>query len=130
MTLLLDTSALIEIERENEEVIAKIEYLKKSHHYIPAISFIVYFEVLEGIIKRDPKRKEKEIEILNSFTCLNASKRTAQILTDLRLKYVKKGIQLSLADLIVASTAKEHGLLLITKDNHFKHLEEIEKIIL
>ncbi len=130
MTILLDTSVLIEIERENKEVIGKLESFKKLHPSLPTISFIVYFEVLEGIIKRNPKRKEKEIEILNSFTCLSASKRTAQILTDLRVKYAERGIQLSLADLIVASTAKEYDLLLITKDNHFKHIEEINKIIL
>ena len=81
-------------------------------------------------MKRNPKRKEKEIEILDSFICLNASKRTAQILTDLRIKYSEKGIQLSLADLIIASTAKEHDLILVTKDNHFSKIEEINKIIL
>ena len=77
MTLLLDTSTLIEIEKENKNIIEEIESLKKSYPSMPSISFIVYFEVLEGIIKRNPKRKEKEIEILDSFICLNASKRTA-----------------------------------------------------
>ena len=130
MTLLLDTSILIEIERGNKEVLEKINSLRNAHPRLPAINFIVYFEILEGIMQRNSKKKEKEIDLLNTFICPGASKRTAQILAELRIKYSKIGIQLSLADLIVASTAKEHDLLLVTRDNHFSKIDEINKVIL
>jgi|SRR3989344_400810 len=130
MTLLLDTSILIEIERENKDIINEVDKLRRLHPSASIISFITYFEMMEGIIRRNPKNKEKEINFLNNFTCSGASKRTALILAELKTKYDKLGVSLSLADLMIASTSKENSLFLVTRDNHFSKIDEINKIIL
>ena len=130
MTLLLDTSILIDIEKEKQSTIKQIDDLRKIHPHIPVISFITYFEMLEGILKRKEKHEGKELSFLNKFYCARSSKKTSEIAANLRVKYSSKGIQLPLADIFIAATAREHNLLLITKDAHFKDIEDINKIIL
>ena len=53
--LILDTSIIIELERENKYFIAKLEELKKQYRSLPKISFITYFEILEGIENKSEK---------------------------------------------------------------------------
>ncbi|MBI2142325.1 PIN domain-containing protein [Candidatus Woesearchaeota archaeon] len=47
-----------------------------------------------------------------------------------KYKYDKKGIILSLADLIIASQVKETNMTLVTKDKIFERIEEINKVLL
>ena len=70
------------------------------------------------------------IDFINKFNCLKASVMTAQILAELKHKYEKKGIQIGLADLIIASQAKESNMTLVSMDKTFEKIEEINKIIL
>ena len=70
------------------------------------------------------------IDFINKFNCLKPSGITAQILAELRNKYEKKGIAIGLADLIVASTAKEHNMAVVTQDKIFEKIDEINKIVL
>lgn len=130
MTLLLDTSVLIEIERENKDIIKEIDMLRKLHPSASIISFITYFEMMEGIMRRNPKNKEKEINFLNNFTCSGASKKTALILAELKTKYDKLCISLPLADIMIASLAKENDLFLVTRDNHFSKIDDIKKVVI
>ena len=55
MTLVLDTSIVIELERGNQETIKEIKKVLKEYASPPSITFITYFEFLQGIIKRSPK---------------------------------------------------------------------------
>ena len=70
------------------------------------------------------------VDFINKFNCLKASGITAQILAELKNKYEKKGIMLGLADLIIASHAKEYNMVLVTQDRDFEKIDEISKIIL
>lgn len=130
MTLLLDTSILIDVQRKENEVIQRISELKKIHFQPACISFINYFEFYFGLIEKDIKNRQIMIDFINKFNCLKASSVTAQILAELKNKYEKKGIIIGIADLIVASHAKEYNLVLITKDKVFKKIEDLNKIIL
>jgi len=130
MNLLLDTSILIEIERRNNSVIKKIEDLTKIHFQPPSISFMNYFEFYFGLYDKNIKNRQAMIEFINKFNCLEASRITAQILGDLKNKYDKKGVVIGIADLIVASQAKENNMILVTKDKTFEKIEEIDKIII
>lgn len=129
MTLLLDTSILIGIQRKEKEVIAKIDELKKTHFRPASISFINYFEFYAGLIDKNVKNRQINIDFINKFNCLKASSITAEILALLKDKYEKKGIIMGLADLIVASHAKENNMILVTKDKAFEKIDDINKII-
>ena len=130
MTLLVDTSILIAIQRDDERVIKKIEELKKAHFQPASISFINYFEFYYGLAGKNIKNRQIMIDFINKFNCLKSSSITAQILAELRNKYEKKGIVIGLADLIVASNAKEHNMTVVTQDKIFEKIEDINKIIL
>ncbi|HLC53149.1 MAG TPA: type II toxin-antitoxin system VapC family toxin [Candidatus Nanoarchaeia archaeon] len=125
MQPILDTSIVIEIERENKAVIEKIEQLKDIYSALPKISFMTYFELFEGISKKSEKNKEKALMLINLFEVMQTTKKTAQILILLREKY-----ELPLPDLFIAAQTLEHGGILVTKDTDFKSIQEIEKIIL
>ena len=130
MTLLLDTSILIGIQREDKEVIQKLEELGKIHYQPALISFINYFEFYSGLIDKNIKNKRIMIDFVNKFNCLKASNITAQILAELKKKYEGKGVSIGLADLIIASHVKESNTTLLTKDRVFERIDEINKIIL
>lgn len=130
MTLLLDTSILIGIQKRDKEVIAKLEEIKDRHSQPACISFINYFEFYSGLIKKNAKNRELMVNFLNKFSCLKGSSMTAEILAELKNKYEKKGVVLGLADLIIASHAKESSTVLITRDKAFEKIEDIQKIII
>lgn len=130
MTLLLDTSILIGIQRKEKEIIEKIDELKKTHFQPASISFINYFEFYTGLIEKNIKNRQLMLDFINKFNCLKASSITAEILAELKYKYEKKGIVIGLADLIIASHAKENNMLLVAQDKVFEKIEEISKIII
>ena len=123
--LILDTSIVIELERKNQEVISKIEDLKKINQTDPKISFITYFEFLEGIAKKSEKNKQPSLEFIELFEVIQTTKTTAKNLINLRQKY-----ELPLPDLFITSQVLENNAILITKDTDFKAIEEIDKIII
>ena len=63
---------------------------------------------------------------INKFWVLNTTEETSKILSDLKFKYDKKGISISLADLIIASLAIENDMTLLTTDADFKRIEELK----
>ena len=130
MTLLLDTSILVGIQRKDRNIIRKLGNLAKIHFHPSSVSFINYFEFYYGLIDKNVKNRQIMIEFINKFNCLKASVMTAQILAELKHKYDKKGILIGLADLIIASQAKENNLVLVSMDKTFEKIEEINKIIL
>lgn len=130
MALILDTSIIIQLENNDKDTIKKLSILRKIHPAPPQITFVTCYEFLFGIQNRNLKNQLKAEKFLNLFNCLNATKTTAEILSKLRHKYQKKGVVLSLADLIISAQVIENNAVLLTKDNDFKKIEELNKMII
>lgn len=130
MSLVIDTSVLISLEKGDKSTISSMEDFKKNHIAPPSITFINYFEFLYGIRERNPKNKSDALSFVELFEFLDITKRTAIILSDLKYKYEKLGKSFSLSDLLIASQTIENGMMLVTKDKHFQEIEELKKIIL
>lgn len=130
MSLAFDTSVLIAIEKGDKSILKEVEKLSQTYTLIPRMPFISHFEYLFGLKKRNPKKFDDLLKVLNQFALLPTTKKTSDILSDLKLKYDSKGIQLSLADLLIASQVIENNLILVTMDNDFNCIEELKKIIL
>ncbi len=130
MTLVFDTSILIDIEKGVEKTIGKIEELSKTHKTPAEIAFISYYEFLRGLKIGKPKKYKNLLRFINNFNVIKINNTTADILSDLKIKYDKLGITLNLADLLIASQVIENRFILVTKDNHFSKIEELNKIIL
>lgn len=130
MSLAFDTSILIELERKNPEIIEKIDRLSRVYPTPPQLPFISYYEFIRGLKTKKPKDYEKKFAFANRFNVLKTSKRTAEILADLRIKYEKIGFSLPLADLLIVAQSVENNLVLISRDKDFEKIEEVQKIIL
>lgn len=124
MNLILDTSILIEIERKNSEIISKLNELRKIYPAPAKISFISYFEFLYGLRDKLVKNKEKAKSFIELFSVINTQKETASFLVDLKRKY-----ELPLSDLLIAAQVIECKGILVTKDNDFEMIKELEKKI-
>lgn len=125
MYLIFDTSVVIEIERENKSFIQKISELKRAYPAPPKIPFIVYYEFIHGIRKRDPKNKAKAELLIGAFDVLHTTNITAKNLSFLKDKY-----EFPLTDLLIAAQVMEKDGILITKDRDFKPIKEIKCVIL
>ena len=130
MNLIFDTSILIDIERRKEETLKKLEELAKTYPAPAKLTFINEFEFLFGLKEYEPKKKEMAVQFLNNFHIIQTTKRTTKILADIKWKYDKKGVAISLTDLIIACIAIENNMTLVTKDKDFLNIEELNKIII
>jgi predicted nucleic acid-binding protein len=127
MTVVFDTSILINIERRHAPTLKKLRDIEALG--VPMIAFINYYEFYRGTLKRNPHNRAKALAFIQKFTFLQPTIRTAETLAKLRTKYQKRGILLPLADLLIASQAIEHNATLITADPDFRNFEELKKII-
>ncbi|MBI3032711.1 type II toxin-antitoxin system VapC family toxin [Candidatus Woesearchaeota archaeon] len=130
MTLILDTSILIDLERKRKSTLERLSELCKNYPDTPKIAFITLFEILLGSKEKNKTNQQKCLEFVKQFTVLQTSTKTAPILAELKYKYDQKGIPLSLSDSLIAALAIENGLILVTKDKDFNNITEIRKIIL
>ncbi len=130
MTLALDTSVLIDIENEVQETTKKLQQLRKSHPGPAFVTYIPYFEFFSGLLNKNKKNFERAYILLQKFPYIIPTPDTAEIMARMLKKYEKKGINFSLADLMIASQVKQHNLLLVTKDKDFEKIDEIKKVIL
>lgn len=130
MSLAFDTSVLVAIERKDPAIIKELGKLSKIYNFPVQLPFMSYFEFLHGIKLQNPKEHKELLEFLNKFNVLQTTKTSADILSDLRIKYESKGITLPLADLLIASQVIENSLILVTMDKDFEKISELRKIIL
>ncbi len=130
MSLVLDTSILIELERRNGKIINKIKELISRYPMPAQITFISYYEFYHGLNKASVKNKYEALSFVNKFNMLRITKKTAEILSDLRQTYEDRGKMLPLADLLIASQVIENKLVLVTLDKDFDRIKELNKVIL
>ncbi len=124
---LLDTNIISAYMRGNPQVIRKIEdYLQK--HDTLSISIISYYELRRGIKALSNAAK---IEAFNKFiaTCeiedlgLLIAERAADIYDELR----KAGKLVEDADILIAATALENGMTVVTDNTeHFKRIKGLK----
>ncbi len=130
MTLVFDTSVLIDIQRNHTPTIAVMRELRKMHPLPAQITVISYFEFLYGLHEKNPRNKGKAFSFVNNFGVLQTTKTTAAILADLKHIYDKKGLMISLADLLTASLVLENNMTLLTKDKDFENIKELETVVI
>lgn len=120
--LIFDTSVIIDIERKDEHTKERLKEIKRKYESPGFLSFISYFELLEGI-KRQGLEESEARKFIENFKVLEATKKTARELADLKIETDDEGNRIPLADLLIAAQAKENDFVVITKDNHFKKID-------
>ncbi|HLC86602.1 MAG TPA: type II toxin-antitoxin system VapC family toxin [Candidatus Nanoarchaeia archaeon] len=130
MSLIFDNSVLIELERRNTIIIDKIKTYVEIYPSPAGITFINYFEFYHCLKNKEIKNKEKAMSFINKFNVLKVTKKTAEILSELKKECKNKGEMLPLADLLIASQVIENNCVLVTLDKDFKRIEKLNKLIL
>ncbi|MCJ7450315.1 MAG: PIN domain-containing protein [Candidatus Nanohaloarchaeota archaeon QJJ-9] len=129
MTLMLDTSVLIDLYQGKEETVKKLEEKSDLHPENPTITFANFAEFYQGFEEKDKKEKQRAEEFLNKFTYLKSSPRTAKRFSELKHRLEEEGKKIPLLDIYIASIAIENRITVITRDKHFKEIEELETIL-
>ena len=129
MSIVIDTSVLIEIEKNNNEILSKLDNLEsiKEEVYITSPT---YAEFYLGLLKLSKEKSEKGKQRLDKYKLLNTTKNSSKMLAEIKHKISKDGTPIPIFDLFIASIAMDSGMPLITLDNHFKKIQNLNVIII
>ena len=122
MAYLIDTDILIYSLKNNDNVNKKF---RENRDYPIYISVITYGELMYGAKKSQNVIKNSAIvhKISQIYSMKEISKTTMDIFADLKTNLSSKGKTIADMDLLIASTALENNLILVT--NNTKHFQEI-----
>jgi predicted nucleic acid-binding protein len=126
MSLVFDTSVLVNLERREPKSVGIVEKLQQKAGFKPYTTFFNHFEFILGNKRKFVKNREKAENFLNRFEILHTTEETSKIMSDLKYNYDKKGITISIPDLIVASLAIENNMTLVTSDKDFQNIKELK----
>lgn len=120
--VLLDTNAYVAFKRGEQAI---VELLRLPGQI--AISTIVLGELLAGFAagQREARNREELTQFLASprVTVVPVSEETADAYARVFALLRKKGRPIPVNDLWIAATALQHGLVLVTLDEHFQSVE-------
>jgi len=91
---------------------------------------MTYVEFLYGIEDQSYEKRARAIGFLMNFRVLHTTNETALLLSALKHRYDRKGKMKSLTDIFIASQAVENKLMLVSKDQDFADMDELNKTIL
>jgi len=117
---LLDTTVSIDVLRNVNQRRELLADLVEAGHKL-ATSAINAGELYSGM---RPEEAQKTEAYLSRLECLPVTAAIARRAGSMKSLWARKGVALSLADMIVAATALEHDLVLITDNSrHFKVIQ-------
>jgi predicted nucleic acid-binding protein len=115
-TYLADTNILINALSHKRGQRELLNQLVSQGHRL-ACCTVTLGELFSGIKPADIAKVEQFVSLLSWYVVSRAIARHAG---QLRFEYARKGVALSLPDMLIAATALEHGLTLITDNRkHF-----------
>ena len=120
--ILLDTNIVIEVFNGNTQIADKINKLSGF-----AISATVLGELYIGVNRVSNKSKHLKMlqEFLRLCTVLDVTAETAKHYWEITSCLYKKGKPIPTNDIWIAAIAIQHGYTLITRDRHFKEIEDV-----
>ncbi|HEY4491678.1 MAG TPA: type II toxin-antitoxin system VapC family toxin [Acidobacteriota bacterium] len=118
---LLDSDILIWILRGKQQAVDFVLDLLKNE--VPAISALACYEVWAGARTSE----EKVIsDFLSSFEVFPVNQEIARQGAQYYRSFRSKGVTLSMADALIAGTARAHGLILVTQNSRDFPMTDIE----
>ncbi len=124
--ILLDTDILVEIERNNEEVITKLSQVRAEYPGEVSITSAVYSEFLFGYLKKN-KQIPSDFDLLE---VIDFDKESAKIFAEKKKELEQQGTPIPSFDLITASCALANGATVVTSDSHFKNVKGLKVVFI
>jgi len=130
MILLLDTNIVVELAKEREDIISRIQELMEGLPSKLHISSPTYSETYYGCLNKGKQAREAILQYLDSFELMNTSRESSIIFAQLRDHFQKTGKNIPPMDLLIASIVMANGATLVSKDKHFKQIGGLDLILL
>lgn len=127
MKILFDTSALIELERQNQEAIALVKGLITSREEI-VISTVTISEVLLGVYFQKAYEKIEEAKkLLSQFKWIPLDENIADVAAQYEALLLNIGNEIEFKDVAIAATfaATKSDFLITQNKRHFQILPDI-----
>ncbi|MBI4019625.1 MAG: type II toxin-antitoxin system VapC family toxin [Candidatus Aenigmarchaeota archaeon] len=128
--IVLDTDALIELERNNAKVIERISKMRKEHPEDISITSAVYAEFSFGLMNLSKEKQDLTVASLNRYRVLDFDRPSASEFAKLKWKLEKEGRVVPIMDLVTASISMRHGATLVTGDAHYERINGLNVIML
>jgi tRNA(fMet)-specific endonuclease VapC len=129
MTYLVDTTWIIEYLRGNQEVIQRLRSLRDEGLSIAIVSLA---ELYEGVFRsNNPSSNEAALkDFLTGVTILSIDEEVCIIFGREMARLRQRGMSVGDMDLLIAATALRHNLTLLTQDQDFQRVENLDTIFL
>ena len=127
MRILLDTSTLIELERQNEDAIALVKSLSANNEEL-IISTVTLSEILLGVYFQKAHKNIREAKkLLSQFTWIPLDERIADLTAKYEASLLAIGNQIEFKDVAIAATfaATKSDFLITQNKKHFEIIPEI-----
>lgn len=128
MNYLLDTSALIEIEKKNSSVIKTLRTIEKGARTF--ITHLTICEYYQGFVKKSTRYKNQALRELKKYCIVGLSAHSCVVFCELKNSLQEAGVHLPEFDLMIASIALEHDMTIITSDKHFQYITGLKTLAL
>lgn len=130
MKLVLDTNIYSDYAEGLPDVVDFMARFGESL-YMPSIVLgELSFGFLKGRRRRFNEQKLDEIIRLLNIEVIDVTKDVARKYGLIYSTLVKKGTKIPINDVWIAACSMEIGGTLLTRDQHFKHVDQIESIVL
>lgn len=109
-------------------IVSAVQTLASLRHDTPAVSIISYGELFEGgVAMPDPEQKIAQLaEFLDEFELLGLDPSTMRIFAQVRNQLRVKGQLIPDLDILIASTALQYDLTLLTRNTrHFARIPNL-----
>ena len=120
---LLDTTILIDLFRGRQEAIVFLDKLSQEGSLF--VCAVVVSEIFSGV---RPAELSKVEEFLEAMNYVQIDYKTAKRAGLYKRDFQRKGINLSISDTLIASTAVDHSLTLVTKNVRHFPMRELKVI--
>lgn len=130
MAVILDTSVLVELERNNSELIEALKKISKFNREKPYISSLSVTELFFGIFKKTKDKQVKLFDFIRKFNILHTTFSSSVVLANFKNVLSKQGKKIPTIDLIIASIAMDNDLNLVTLDSHFNRIPRLNVLYL
>jgi len=121
--IIIDTSAIIQF------LAAKSNYKQIESYFLADSVAVSALSVHELLIGANQPKKLIINEFLKSVHIFEYNEETAKKSIEIEEKLAKKGKLINKMDILIAATCLQHNLSLITCDNDFKNIEELNVIL-
>lgn len=125
--MILETTFVIDFLKGRKDATSKMEALSDENISVEVASPTV-FELYGGLIHlgKGEKEQQKIVSFLKGFAIYPLDSESAKIAGLIDGKLMKSGLMVDAEDSMIAGIAISNNKKLITRDEHFKRIEELK----